>query len=353
LAKLNVCVIFGGISSEHEVSRMSVKTVLNNIDYEKYNVYKIAVTKEGKWLLYEGETEKITDSDWLDFAKSEAIISPDRTEKALIKFLPDGKCEKIHIDVAYPMLHGKFGEDGTIQGLFELAGIPYTAGGVIGNAVCMDKCMAKILFEKAEISQADWVEIKKGSKIDYDLIETKLGYPVFVKPSSAGSSVGVTKVSTSDELENAVNLAFEHDYKVLVEEAIDAREVEMAVMGNLEPVCADIAGEIKPAKDFYDFEAKYEDENSKLLMPAPIDEKTLTTIKEWAKKAYKITECRGYARVDFFVEKTTGEIYLNEINTIPGFTPISMYPKLWLHSGLSLKELISKHIELAIERGDC
>ena len=353
MSKLNVCVIFGGISSEHEVSRMSVKTVLANIDYDKYNVYKIGITKEGKWLIYEGETEKITDSDWEKYTVGEAILSPDRTDKALIKFLPDNKIEKIKIDICYPVLHGKFGEDGTIQGLFELAGIPYTAGGVIGNAVCMDKCMAKILFEKAGINQAKWVELKRGDKIDYKEIKEKLGYPVFVKPSSAGSSVGVTKVDSEEKLEDAVNLALCHDYKVLIEEAINAREVEMAVMGNLEPICADIAGEIKPANEFYDFEAKYEDENSKIMLPAPISDECLNTIKDLAKRAYKITECRGHARVDFFIEKTTGEIYLNEINTIPGFTPISMYPKLWEKSGVGIRELITKHIELALSRGDC
>ena len=346
--KLNVCVIFGGASSEHDISRLSVKTVLNNIDTTKYDVYKVAITKEGKWLYYDGETESITDDNWLDYTKGEAIISPDRSDSALIR-LNCGSAEKIHIDVIYPVLHGKYGEDGTIQGLFDMSGIPYTACGCIGSAVCMDKCVAKILFEKAGIKQADWIEIKKGDEIDFELVEKRLGYPVFVKPSSAGSSVGVTKVSKKEELEDAINLALAHDYKVLIEEAINAREVEMAVMGNLNPVCADFAGEIKPAKEFYDFDAKYKDENSGLLIPAPIDEQTLETIKENAKKAYKICECRGYSRVDFFVEKTTGEVYLNEINTIPGFTPISMYPKLFIDSGMTYAELINEIIEIALE----
>lgn len=353
MSKLNVCVIFGGISSEHDISRMSVKTVLNNMDYDKYNVYKIAVTKEGKWLLYEGETEKITDDDWLAYTVGEAVISPDRADKALIKFNADGSAEKIHIDVCYPVLHGKYGEDGTIQGLFELAGIPYTASGVIGSAACMDKCIAKILFEKAGINQADWIELKSGDKIDFELVKAKLGYPVFVKPSSAGSSVGVTKAETDEELERAVELALKHDYKVLIEEAVNAREAEISVMGNLEPVCSECVGEIRPASDFYDFDAKYNDENSKIIIPSPIDDETLHRMKELAVRAYKICECRGYARVDFFIEKTTGEIYLNEINTIPGFTPISMYPKLWEASGIGVKELIDRHIELAIKRGDC
>ncbi len=352
MSKLNVCVIFGGASSEHDVSRMSVKTVLSNIDTEKYNVYKIAITKEGNWLLYEGETEDITNENWLSFAKCPAIISPSSHDKALLKLLPDGTYEKIKIDVCYPVLHGKYGEDGTIQGIFEMAGIPYASCGVLGNAVCMDKCVAKILFEKAGLNQANWVEFKKGDKVDADLVEEKLGFPVFVKPSSAGSSIGVTKVERKEDLEDAINLAFCHDYKVLIEENINGREIEMAVMGNLDPVCADFAGEIRPAKEFYDFEAKYEDETSELLLPSPIDKETLEKVKDWARKAYKICECRGHSRVDFFLERDTGKLYINEINTIPGFTPISMYPKLWELSGVDCKDLISKHIELALSRED-
>ena len=352
MSKLNICVIFGGASSEHDVSRMSVKTVLSNIDTEKYNVYKIAITKDGKWIFHEGKTEDITTENWLEGSNCPAIVSPSSSDKAILKLLPDGKYEKIHIDVCYPVLHGKYGEDGTIQGIFEMAGIPYASCGVLGNAVCMDKCVAKILFEKAGLCQANWVEFKKGDRIDADLVEKKLGFPVFVKPSSAGSSIGVTKVSKKEELEDAVNLAFCHDYKVLIEEYINGREIEMAVMGNLEPVCADFAGEILPAKDFYDFEAKYEDKESKLLLPAPIENEVLEKIKENAKKAYKITECRGHARVDFFLERNTGKLYINEINTIPGFTPISMYPKLWELSGVSCRELISRHIEYALTRED-
>ena len=250
------------------------------------------------------------------------------------------------------MLHGKYGEDGTIQGLFSLAGIPYAGSGVVGSGVCMDKCMAKILFEKAGINQAKWVEVKKGDGLDAVLVEKKLGYPVFVKPSAAGSSVGVTKANNEAELKAAVDFAFEHDYKVLIEEAINAREVEISLIGNLSPECSPCAGEIMPAKEFYDFEAKYEDESSKLMLPAPVSEETLKHIKDCAVRAYKICECRGFARVDFFVEKTTGEVYLNEINTLPGFTEISMYPKLWVHSGLGIKELITRLIDLAIERDD-
>ncbi len=350
MKKLSVCVLFGGVSSEHSVSEVSASAVLENIDREKYDVHPVGITNEGKWLYYEGEIGEIKNHKWEEGKTTPAVISPDRTQKSLLKL--GDKAEEIKIDVVYPVLHGKNGEDGTIQGLCELADIPYVGSGVIGSAACMDKCIAKILFEKADIPQAKWVELKLGDTPDFELMEKKLGYPMFIKPSSAGSSVGVTKANDQKELEAGIALALQHDYKVLIEEAINAREVECAVMGNLNPVTADVLGEIKPAKEFYDFEAKYEDENSQLMIPSPVDKDTEAKIKEYAKKAYKICECRGHSRVDFFVEKTTGEIILNEINTIPGFTPISMYPKLWAASGVKMSEVIDRHIELALSRED-
>lgn len=350
MEKLSICVLFGGVSSEHSVSEVSASAVLDNIDREKYEVHPIGITEDGRWLYYEGKINEIRGHRWESGKVTPAIISPDRSDRAIIK-LGDAP-EKIKIDAVYPVLHGKNGEDGTVQGLCELAGIPYVGSGVIGSAACMDKCIAKILFEKAGIPQADWVEIKLGNDPDFELIEKKLGYPCFIKPSSAGSSMGVTKANNRSELEAGIAVALKHDYKVLIEEAIDAREVECGVMGNLDPKTADVLGEIKPANDFYDFEAKYEDEDSKLMIPAPVSHEVEEKIKEYAKTAYKICECRGHSRVDFFVEKTTGEIYLNEINTIPGFTPISMYPKVWEASGLSMRAVIDKHIELAMSRED-
>ncbi len=350
MKKLSVCVLFGGVSSEHSVSEVSASAVLDNINREKYDVHPVGITNDGKWLYYDGEVEQIRNHNWESGKTTPAVISPDRTEKALLKL--GETTEKIKIDVVYPVLHGKNGEDGTIQGLCELADIPYVGSGVIGSAACMDKCIAKILFEKAGIPQANWCELKLGDTPDFDAMGEKLGYPMFIKPSSAGSSVGVTKASNRRELESGIALALEHDYKVLIEEAINAREVECAVMGNLDPVTADVLGEIKPAKEFYDFEAKYEDENSQLMIPSPVDKVTEEKIKEYAKQAYKICECRGHSRVDFFVEKTTGDIILNEINTIPGFTPISMYPKLWEASGIGMTEVIDRHIQLALNRED-
>ncbi len=350
MKKLSVCVLFGGVSSEHSVSEVSASAVLDNIDLEKYDVHPVGITNDGKWLYYEGEVDEIRNHNWENGKTTPAVISPDRTNHVLLKL--GENIEEIKIDVVYPVLHGKNGEDGTIQGLCELADIPYVGSGVIGSAACMDKCIAKILFEKAGIPQAKWAELKIGDIPDFEAMENALGYPMFIKPSSAGSSVGVTKANNRKELEAGIALALEHDYKVLIEEAINAREVECAVMGNLNPVTADVLGEIKPAKEFYDFEAKYEDENSQLMIPSPVDKATEEQIKEYAKRAYKICECRGHSRVDFFVEKTTGAIILNEINTIPGFTPISMYPKLWEASGVSMTEVIDRHIQLALNRED-
>lgn len=351
MKKKNICVLFGGVSSEHSVSEVSASAVLDSIDREKYNVFAVGITEDGRWLLYDGEVQKIREHSWESEKTVPAILSPDRCDKALL-LMKDGEITKVNIDVVYPVIHGKNGEDGTIPGLCELAGIPYVGSGVIGSAACMDKCIAKILFEKAGIPQADWVELKLGQTPDFEKMEEKLGYPMFIKPSSAGSSVGVTKAQNRKELEEGIALALKHDYKVLIEECINAREVECGVMGNLEPKTSDVLGEIKPAKEFYDYDAKYNDEASKLMIPAPVDKETENKIKEYAIKAYKICECRGHSRVDFFVDKETGDIYLNEINTIPGFTPISMYPKVWEASGLSMTAVIDRHIELAISRED-
>lgn len=351
MSKLNVCVLFGGVSSEHSVSEVSASAVLDNIDRTKYEVFPVGITETGKWLYYEGEVQKIREHCWEEGNTVPAILSPDREEKVLLK-LTDSGVEKINIDVVYPVLHGKNGEDGTIQGLCELAGIPYVGSGVIGSAVCMDKCVAKMLFEKAGIPQADWVELKLGDAPDFELIEKKLGYPCFIKPSSAGSSMGVTKATDRKTLQEGIDLALKHDYKVLIEESIDAREVECSVMGNLQPKTSDVLGEIKPAKEFYDFDAKYNDAASQLMIPAPVDKETEEKIKEYAIKAYKVCECRGHSRVDFFIDRRDGRILLNEINTIPGFTPISMYPKLWAESGVTMTEVITEHIELALSRED-
>jgi D-alanine-D-alanine ligase len=308
LNKKNICVLFGGVSSEHDVSIMSVRTVLDNIDKDKYNIIPVGITKQGEWYLFEGA---LPYENWQEEAPFKAIISPDRRRRCLIKFTDNG-IEEIEIDAVYPVLHGKNGEDGTIQGLCAVAGIPCIGSGVIGSAVCMDKCIAKVLFKNAGIPVTDWVEYRKGDKLDLDEIEAKLGFPCFVKPPNAGSSVGVTKAYNRKELEDGINLALMHDYKVLIEEAINPREIECSVWGNYSPEVAMYPGEIKPAKDFYDFEAKYKDENSALMIPSPIDDSVREQIREYALKAYKVSECRGFARVTFSYPVMTEKFILTK-----------------------------------------
>lgn len=349
MTRHSLCVIFGGVSSEHEVSLLSAESVLKNIDKDKYEVHKIFISKDGGWFYYDGSDEGLSyladgGTDGLD----RAIISPDRNDKSVIRYT-DGGIVKYRIDAVFPVLHGKNGEDGTIQGLLELAGVPYVGTGVIGSAVCMDKCMAKILFAHAGIPQANWVELRNGEK-KIEEIEKKLGYPCFVKPSNAGSSVGITKAHNRDELERGITAAFKEDYKVLVEEMMIGTETESSVMGNTDPVCAPVVGEIAPAAEFYDYDAKYNNAASILTIPANLKPEIVEKMRTYAIKAYKVCECRGLSRVDFFVNKETDEVFLNEINTMPGFTSISMYPKLWDASGLSYKDLISKLIDMAVGR---
>lgn len=351
MEKLNVCVVFGGASSEHEISKISASTVLANLDKTKYNIHKIFITTNGEWFYIDNSDANVKEMND-EIAKQNfehAIISPSVSDRGILVF-SEGKNRNIKIDVIFPVLHGKNGEDGTIQGLFELSKIPYVGSGVLGSSVSMDKCVAKILFKEAGIPQANWVTLKKCDVIDAKEIEEKLGYPCFIKPSNAGSSVGVSKARNEQELIEGIRLAFEHDYKVLIEEFVSATEVESAVIGNLNPSVAENIGEIAPANDFYDFDAKYNDSSSKLTIPAEVDPNVAKQLKDYAVKAYKICECRGLSRIDFFVNKDTGEIKLNEINTLPGFTSISMYPKMWEVSGVSNTELIDKLIELAMNK---
>lgn len=349
MSKIRLGVIFGGASSEHEVSLLSATSVLKNIDMNKFEVHKLVISKDGGWYYYDGEPDGILELGDINSAGLDrAIISPDRKEKGIIRFTENG-IERYPIDVVFPVMHGKNGEDGTIQGLLELADIPYVGSKVIGSAVCMDKCMAKTVFEKAGIPQADWVEMKKG-ELKVDEVEKRLGYPCFVKPANAGSSVGITKAHNRQELIDGINLAFEHDYKLLVEEMMYGTEVESSVLGNLDPVCASVVGEIAPAAEFYDYDAKYNNAASILTIPADLKEELAQRVRELAVKAYKACECRGLSRVDFFVNKGTGDIRLNEINTLPGFTSISMYAKLWDKSGVGYGELVERLVQLALEK---
>lgn len=339
---MKVLIIFGGKSTEHEVSCVSAASVLNNI--KGHEITKFGITKEGKWYHTDAENAAIADGSW-ENDESNAEVFADFNSRAFV--WDDGS---ITPDVIFPVLHGKNGEDGTIQGLFELMNIPYVGCRVLGSSVCMDKAYTKMVFEHAGIKQVPWVTVEA---YDYrfdpenvkNTVEKYLKYPVFVKPSNAGSSVGITKCRSRDMLSKAFDEAFEIDRRVVVEQGIEnPQEIEVAVLGNEAPV-ASCTGRIIPANEFYDYEAKYSSNDSKLLIPSGTENEDF--IKKEAVKAYKACDCKGMSRVDFLVAEDGG-IYLNEINTIPGFTSISMYPKLFGASGLEYSELIDRLLELAV-----
>ena len=347
-----LCVIFGGQSPEHEVSCKSVTSVLNNLDKNKYEISIIGITKEGEWFLYTGDVKNIATGEWVNDTanKKKAIISPD-AKTGGIMVIEEDKVRIIPIDVIFPVLHGEYGEDGTIQGLFELAHIPYVGMGVLASANGMDKTYSKIVFNDAGIPQADWVVVKDSDDFEIKMneIEEKLGYPCFVKPARTGSSVGVGKAHNRDELKNALINAAKFDRKILVEENIVGHEVECAVMGNNNPKAAEV-GEIKPTAEFYDFDAKYNDNSTELQIPAQIPEETKELIRELSVKAFLALDGQGLTRCDFFVKYKDGTVVLNEVNTLPGFTNISMYPKLWDAAGVGYSELLDNLISLAEER---
>lgn len=348
--KLNVAVIFGGISTEHEVSIQSAKSIIMNMDREKYEIIPILITKEGKWILWTGKIEDL--GDRFQTSNYECIISPDRTKKGLLK-IRENEVTYIDIDVVFPVLHGLNGEDGTIQGLLELANIPYVGCGVFSSSVCMDKSYAKKIAFLEGIPQGHFLTIYKydyEEKEDYYIrkIESEFSYPCFIKPCNAGSSVGITKAHNREQLIEGIGQAFLYDMKILIEEFIDGKDVECSVLGNENPIASCI-GEIRPSREFYDYEAKYLDDSSELIIPAKLDMQTSEEIKNLAIKLYKAFDCSGMARVDFFVDKYN-KVYFNEVNTIPGFTNISMYPKLWENEGIKFSELIDKLIELSLEK---
>lgn len=342
-------VIFGGRSTENEVSVVSSKYVLMNLDKTKYTIYPIYIDKNGVWYKYEGKYE---DLQMNKIPQDIHIIGN------IIEYLKQ-------FDVVFPVLHGMYGEDGTIQGLFEMLKIPYVGCKVLASSVGMDKVYTKIVFEKAGINQAQSIYLRKyqnsyiyvNETFDEEIleinevckkIEEKLKYPMFIKPSNSGSSVGVCKATNNGELKNAILEAEKYDKKILVEEGIDGKEVECAVLGNEEVVAGEV-GEIKAADEFYSYDAKYNNVESKTTIPANIPEETKQEIRKLAVKAFKAIDGKGLSRVDFFVENNTGKIYINEINTMPGFTQISMYPKLMEAHGINYKNLLDNLINLAIE----
>ena len=348
---MNIAVLFGGKSSEHEVSCSSVCNVLNLLQGEKYNIYQIGITKDGAWMLTEATLPEIKSGAWENRADNEpAWIVPDPSVKGIRtaggKVLP--------VDLAMPILHGKNGEDGTMAALLQLAGIPQITTSMTSAANSLDKGLTKLICDKAGIYQADWVQVYRRELTDMDAVvervEKALAYPIFVKPASAGSSVGITKCADRAQLIEGLHLAAEHDFKIVLEETIVGHEIEVAVLGNDE-IFASVPGEICPAAEFYSYDAKYNDADSLLFIPARLDEETQERVKAEAIKVFRAMECSGYARVDFFV-KEDGTVVFNELNTIPGFTDISMYPKLMAASGIEGKELMERLIALALERAE-
>ncbi|MGC1370727.1 MAG: D-alanine--D-alanine ligase family protein, partial [Candidatus Sulfotelmatobacter sp.] len=385
MTKLRVGILFGGRSGEHEVSLLSAASVLNAIDKDKYEVVPIGITKDGRWLtatdaenllqgklvieprhLRAGDPEITQPAAVL--ARGEAVVVPPepvRHQSGLVPFQTDASLLRrasdraINVDVIFPVLHGTFGEDGTIQGLLELADIPYVGAGVLGSAAGMDKDIMKSLFIAAGIPivkhvtilRSDWQRDKK--KVE-KLIASRLKYPMFVKPANLGSSVGISKAHNGKELGPAIEEAARFDRKIVIEQDVGgkknkAREIECSVLGNDEPV-ASVPGEIVPVKEFYDYNAKYLDEGSELIIPAKLTKAETKKVQELAIRGFKAVDCSGLARVDFLMDPSTRKIFVNEINTMPGFTAISMYPKLWAASGLEYADLIDKLIQFAIER---
>ena len=349
--KKNVVVLFGGQSSEHEVSCISVQTVVEHRD-SKHDIILVGITKEVKWL-YVPSVAEIKDGSWTQSQQS-AVISPDATKKELI-INNNGTYETKKIDVVFPVLHGLYGEDGTVQGLLELAHIPYVGCGVLASSVSMDKLYTKIIVDTLGIRQAKYVGVNTHTISGYDevieKVEESLDYPVFVKPSNAGSSQGVSKAENRAALENALLEAAKHDHKILVEETIVGREIECAVLGGKQPKASGV-GEILAASDaaFYDYDAKYRNQDSKTVLDPDLPAEVVEKVRESAVKIFKAVDGFGLSRVDFFVEKDTNDVVFNEINTLPGFTSISMYPMLWANKGIEKAELIEKLLETAYER---
>ena len=352
--KLHVAVIFGGRSGEHEVSLMSARSVLSVLDPAKYEVTRVGITHEGTWLTGKNVLDQFENNKTDGLLP--ALLSPDPSERGLyIMEGISGLKKWSDIDVYFPVLHGTFGEDGTLQGLFELADVAYVGAGVVGSSVGMDKGVFKDVMIANQIPVVDMMVVLRA-EIESDMAsvieraEKVSDYPLFTKPANLGSSVGVTKCSNRSDLQEGLMEAALFDRRILIQKGVkNAHEIEVSVLGNDEPL-ASVCGEVLPSREFYSYESKYIDGTSGLLIPAPLPDEISECIREYAVRAYKAVDCAGMARVDFFVEKDTNRIYLNELNSLPGFTKISMYPKLWEASGLSYQKLVDRLIELAMER---
>ena len=354
--KLKIGVLFGGKSAEHEVSLQSARNVIKGLDKNKYEVIPIGINKDGRWLLNTGSNYLLNSNNpkLIKLNKSNKEISLYAQGQGAITSVNREFKIKEKLDVIFPVMHGPFGEDGSMQGLLKLAGIPFVGAGVLGSAVGMDKDVMKRLFKEAGIPIGKFITLKDREKIGFGKVKKDLGLPVFIKPANMGSSVGVSKVKNEKEFKVAIKEAFKYDTKVVIEEFINGREIECAVLGNGHPM-ASIPGEIIANQEFYSYNAKYIDEGSRAVIPAELPQKTIRRVQELAIKVFKTLNCEGMGRVDFFVKKNAKknlEVLANEINTIPGFTDISMYPKLWEASGIPQSKLMDRLIELAIERFD-
>jgi len=351
--KLRIGVVFGGRSGEHEVSLVSATSVINALDKEKYDVVPIGITQEGRWLSSAQGLKLLKEKTGIEQAP-ECFLVPEPNRQALVD-AGNGAMHSAPLDVIFPIVHGTYGEDGTLQGLLELANIPYVGAGVLASAVGMDKIVQKQLFQQQKLPVAKYIWFYSSVCRDHPdrvakAVARDLKYPVFVKPANTGSSVGISKAHDKKELLEALKMAIDYDRKVIIEQGInDIREVECSVLGNDEPI-ASVPGEIVPSNEFYDYNAKYVDGKSEAIIPAKLPKRVIEDIRRIALQAYQALDIAGMSRVDFLVAKKTNKIYLNEVNTIPGFTSISMYPKLWEASGIGYAELLDRLIQLALER---
>ncbi len=356
--RIRIGVIFGGRSGEHDVSLRSAEAIMSAVDSDRFDVVPIGIARDGQWITGGDPLRQLADCSRLPLAQIGSgpeprdPAEPAREENVALDVRSSSWARDI--DVLFPVLHGPWGEDGTVQGMLELANVPYVGAGVLASAVGMDKIASKQLFERAGLPIAGWTWVlrrdwRRNPEAVAERIEGEIGYPCFVKPANLGSSVGISKVHHAGELAEAMHEASQHDRKIIVEKGLDARELEVSVLGNDDPVTS-VVGEIVPSKEFYDFEAKYVDGDSKLIIPAAITLEQSEELRSIAVNAFRTIDAAGMARVDFFLERSTGRIYLNEINTIPGFTQTSMYPLLWEASGLPFRDLVTRLVELAVER---
>jgi D-alanine-D-alanine ligase len=360
MTKLRLGLIFGGRSAEHEVSLRSARSVLKAINHAKYELTLIGISKVGRWLAGADPMAVLAAGGSPAASASEAILSAEPGKRELLAVTANGSAGSLklsaitELDVVFPLLHGPFGEDGTMQGLLELADLPYVGSGVLASALSMDKAMCKQILRAAGIRVTDWLVVTRAEiERDVDAVAAlaaeRFAFPIFTKPANLGSSVGVVKAHAAAELVAGLRESARYDRRVLVEPGINAREIEVSVLGNSAPQ-ASAVGEVVPSREFYDYEAKYVDEGSRLLIPAPIPDATAQQARAAAVAAFQAVDAAGLARVDFLLDRDSGELYLNEINTLPGFTDISMYPKLWEAAGLSYPDLIDRLIELALDR---